>query len=66
MSTLEAINKPVSTRYQKERINLHIDPAHRQQIDVLSAEWDCTLVETVRRLLSAALGNHMHQSSEGD
>jgi hypothetical protein len=47
--------KPVSTSYQKERLNIFLNPALKHQIDVLSAEWAVPLVEVVRRILSRGL-----------
>ena len=49
----------VSTNYQRSRLNVFIAPTHRQQIDVLSAEWNCPLVEAVRRLLTLGLSQIM-------
>jgi hypothetical protein len=50
----------VSTRYQKARINVFINPAFRHQLDVLSAEWGVPLVEAVRRVLGIGLQTFMH------
>jgi hypothetical protein len=50
---------PVSSEYQRARINVFVAPRFRQQIDALSGEWGTTLVETVRRLLSLGLGSYM-------
>jgi hypothetical protein len=50
----------VSTGYQKARVNVFINPAHRHQLDVLSAEWDVPLVEAVRRVLGTGLQSIMH------
>ncbi len=49
----------VSTNYQRSRLNVFIAPTHRQQIDALSGEWNCPLVEAVRRLLSLGLSQIM-------
>lgn len=49
----------VSTNYQRSRLNIFIAPAHRQQIDALSAEWNCPLVEAVRRVLTLGLSQIM-------
>lgn len=45
----------VSKGYQKARINVFVNAAHRHQLDVLSREWDVPLVETVRRVLNMGL-----------
>jgi hypothetical protein len=49
-----------SSSYQRARINLFVDPAIRHQIDVLSAEWGLSLVETARRVLDRGLRGIMH------
>lgn len=49
----------VSTNYQRSRLNVFITPTHRQQIDALSAEWNCPLVEVVRRVLGLGLSQIM-------
>ena len=49
----------VSTNYQRSRLNVFIAPTHRQQIDALSAEWNCPLVEAVRRVLGLGLSQIM-------
>ena len=49
----------VSTNYQRSRLNVFIAPTHRQQIDALSGEWNCPLVEAVRRVLGLGLSQIM-------
>lgn len=55
--------KPVSNSYQKARINVFVNPAHRHQLDALAAEWRVPLVEAVRRVLGSGLANIMHADS---
>jgi len=49
----------VSTGYQKARVNVFVNPAHRHQLDALADEWDVPLTEAVRRVLSSGLQNIM-------
>jgi len=51
--------RSVSANYQRSRLNVFIAPIYRQQIDALSAEWNCPLVEAVRRLLGLGLSQIM-------
>jgi hypothetical protein len=52
--------KRVSTSYQKSRVNVFINPAHKHQLDALSAEWGVPLVEAFRRVLNLGLQSIMH------
>jgi len=48
-------NRVPSRSYQRERMNVFLNPAHKHQIDLLAVEWGVPLVEVVRRLLSKGL-----------
>jgi hypothetical protein len=50
----------VSSEYQRARLNVFVAPKQRQQIDALGAEWNCPLVEAVRRVLDLGLLQIMH------
>jgi len=50
----------VSTAYQKARLSVFVNPAHRHQLDALADEWDVPLTEAVRRVLGSGLQNIMH------
>jgi hypothetical protein len=47
------------TAYQRARVNCFIPPAHRQQLDELTNEWNCPLTEAVRRVLALGLSQIM-------
>jgi hypothetical protein len=56
--------KPVSTGYQKARVNVFVNPAQRHQLDALAAEWGVPLTEALRRVLDRGLRGVMHGDSE--
>jgi hypothetical protein len=53
----------VSTAYQKARLSVFVNPAHRHQLDALADEWDVPLTEAVRRVLSSGLRSIMHRDT---
>jgi hypothetical protein len=57
--------KPVSSpSYQRGRVNVFIPHPQRQQLDALAGEWNCPLVETVRRVLDRGLRGVMQADTE--
>jgi hypothetical protein len=56
-------NRVSNRSYQRERVNVHVPPNIRHQLDVLRLEWRVTLAEAVRRVLSSGLRNIMHAES---
>ena len=48
------------SEYERARVNVPIIPAQRQQLDVLTNEWDCTLTEAVRLVIEIGLRQIMH------
>jgi hypothetical protein len=56
-------NRVSGRNYQREKINVFVPPNIRHQLDVLRLEWQVTLAEAVRRVLSSGLRNIMHAES---